>query len=245
MHYGVEEMFFILSGTPAVRTPEGAEPLAPGDVVYFPEGRDGLHTFSNPTDEPVRSLASRPSGSRISSPTRSGELPGWRRAILNAPCPRAAMKESSLGSSWHGTTDVARLFRADGFRAGSTPAYDHSPRASAPKRSWSMACVKASAWRCTRLPLRVCRAPKNPRHSQRPVLFGQMSQTLSPYASTAMLQADGSAGTREVSKQPPAHSRGRSCLYLNRRPHHAMEAGCRHLGSTTLDVVAADSRRRA
>ena len=48
MHYGVEEMFFVLSGTPTVRTPEGEEELSPGDVVYFPEGPDGLHTFSNP-----------------------------------------------------------------------------------------------------------------------------------------------------------------------------------------------------
>ena len=38
MHYGVEEMFFVLAGTPAVRTPEGEERLVPGDVVYFPEG---------------------------------------------------------------------------------------------------------------------------------------------------------------------------------------------------------------
>ena len=30
MHYGVEEMFFVLAGTPAVRTPEGEESLAPG-----------------------------------------------------------------------------------------------------------------------------------------------------------------------------------------------------------------------
>jgi hypothetical protein len=28
MHYGVEEMFFVLAGTPAVRTPEGEEGLA-------------------------------------------------------------------------------------------------------------------------------------------------------------------------------------------------------------------------
>ena len=56
MHYGVEEMFFVLSGTPAVRTPEGEEQLSPGDVVYFPEGRDGLHTFSNATSEPARML---------------------------------------------------------------------------------------------------------------------------------------------------------------------------------------------
>jgi uncharacterized cupin superfamily protein len=57
MHYGVEEMFFILSGTPTLRTAEGEEQLSPGDVVYFPEGPDGLHTFSNPTDEPVRIIA--------------------------------------------------------------------------------------------------------------------------------------------------------------------------------------------
>ena len=57
MHYGVEEMFFVLSGAPTVRTPDGEEQLSPGDVVYFPEGKEGLHTFSNPTDEPVRMLA--------------------------------------------------------------------------------------------------------------------------------------------------------------------------------------------
>ena len=43
LHYGVEEMFFVLAGAPAVQTPEGEEQLSPGDVVYFPEGRDGLH----------------------------------------------------------------------------------------------------------------------------------------------------------------------------------------------------------
>jgi uncharacterized cupin superfamily protein len=56
MHYGVEEMFFVLSGTPTVRTPEGEEQLSPGDVVYFPEGPDGLHTFSNRTADPARVL---------------------------------------------------------------------------------------------------------------------------------------------------------------------------------------------
>jgi uncharacterized cupin superfamily protein len=57
MHYGVEEMFFVLSGTLTVRTPDGEEQLSPGDVVYFPEGQDGLHDFSNPSAEPVRMLA--------------------------------------------------------------------------------------------------------------------------------------------------------------------------------------------
>ena len=77
MHYGVEEMFFILSGTLTVRTPhQGEEELTRGDVVYFPEGRDGLHTFSNPMDEPVRMPASRRSGSDVVAYPERGCLGG-------------------------------------------------------------------------------------------------------------------------------------------------------------------------
>jgi uncharacterized cupin superfamily protein len=57
MHFGAEEMFFVLSGRPVLRTPQGKEALAPGDVVFCPEGRAGLHTFGNPTEEPVELLA--------------------------------------------------------------------------------------------------------------------------------------------------------------------------------------------
>jgi uncharacterized cupin superfamily protein len=57
MHYGAEEMFFVLRGAPVFRNSQGEETLAPGDVVFCPEGRAGLHTFSNPTDEPVHLLA--------------------------------------------------------------------------------------------------------------------------------------------------------------------------------------------
>jgi uncharacterized cupin superfamily protein len=56
MHYGAEEMFFVLRGRPVLRNPEGKETLAPGDYVFCPEGRPGLHTFSNPTDEPAEIL---------------------------------------------------------------------------------------------------------------------------------------------------------------------------------------------
>lgn len=57
MHYGREEMFFVVSGTPTLRTGQSEERLAPGDVVTCPEGVDGLHTFSNPSDRPARILA--------------------------------------------------------------------------------------------------------------------------------------------------------------------------------------------
>jgi uncharacterized cupin superfamily protein len=54
MHYGAEEMFFVVSGTPTLRNEKTEEQLSPGDVVYCPEGIAGLHTFTNPTNEPVR-----------------------------------------------------------------------------------------------------------------------------------------------------------------------------------------------
>ena len=57
MHYGIEEMFFVLSGTPILRNGETEEQLEPGDVVHCPEGRPGLHTFTNPGSRPARILA--------------------------------------------------------------------------------------------------------------------------------------------------------------------------------------------
>ena len=57
MHFGAEEMFFVLSGRPVIRNQHGKEELAPGDFVSCPEGRAGLHTFSNPTEEPAQILA--------------------------------------------------------------------------------------------------------------------------------------------------------------------------------------------
>jgi len=57
MHFGAEEMFFVLSGRPLFRNQHGEEQLASGDFVFCPEGRAGLHTFSNPSDEPARLLA--------------------------------------------------------------------------------------------------------------------------------------------------------------------------------------------
>ena len=57
MHFGAEEMFFVLAGRPLLRNREGEQQLAPGDFVFCPEGRAGLHAFSNPTDEPAVILA--------------------------------------------------------------------------------------------------------------------------------------------------------------------------------------------
>ena len=67
MHFGAEEMFFVLSGRPVFRNQHGEEEMAPGDFVFCPEGRAGLHAFGNPTEETVRSSRSVPGASRTSS----------------------------------------------------------------------------------------------------------------------------------------------------------------------------------
>ncbi len=54
MHYGCEEMFFVLGGRPTLRTPEGERELEEGEAVHFGLGADGAHQVSNRTDEPVR-----------------------------------------------------------------------------------------------------------------------------------------------------------------------------------------------
>jgi uncharacterized cupin superfamily protein len=56
-HYGMEEMFFVLSGTPTLRTGDGDDAFEPGDAVFCPRGLAGLHTFTNPTGRPARILA--------------------------------------------------------------------------------------------------------------------------------------------------------------------------------------------
>ena len=105
MHYGVEEMFFVLAGTPTVRTPEGEEQLSPGDVVYFPEGPDGLHDFSNSTDEPAGCSPSPRSDFRMSSLTPSRGTHGWRHDTPNVRCPKTATAESSLASTYRRVSD--------------------------------------------------------------------------------------------------------------------------------------------
>jgi uncharacterized cupin superfamily protein len=53
----MEELFVVLDGRPTLRTGDGEEQLAPGDVVSCLSGLRGLHTFKNDTGEPARILA--------------------------------------------------------------------------------------------------------------------------------------------------------------------------------------------
>jgi uncharacterized cupin superfamily protein len=53
-HFGNEEWAVVVAGAPTVRTPAGERELRPGDIVAFPEGEEGAHTFLNHSDEDAR-----------------------------------------------------------------------------------------------------------------------------------------------------------------------------------------------
>jgi uncharacterized cupin superfamily protein len=56
-HYANEEMFVVLSGTPTLRTADGEEQLATGEVVVCNRGRAGMHSIANRSQEPATVLA--------------------------------------------------------------------------------------------------------------------------------------------------------------------------------------------
>jgi uncharacterized cupin superfamily protein len=62
LHLGEEELVFVLSGLPSLRTPAGWRELEEGEVVAFPIGAQGAHQLVNRTDTEVRMLAISTSG---------------------------------------------------------------------------------------------------------------------------------------------------------------------------------------
>jgi uncharacterized cupin superfamily protein len=56
VHYANEEMLVVLAGRPTLQTLSETRPLAVGEIVSCPAGRDGAHRLTNETDEPVRVL---------------------------------------------------------------------------------------------------------------------------------------------------------------------------------------------
>jgi uncharacterized cupin superfamily protein len=56
VHHANEEWLIVLRGAPTLRTPDGEQVLAEGDVAVFVRGRAGAHQVRNDTTEPVRVL---------------------------------------------------------------------------------------------------------------------------------------------------------------------------------------------
>jgi uncharacterized cupin superfamily protein len=56
VHHANEEMLFVISGRPTLRTTDAERELEPGEVIVFPSGRRGAHQVLNRSDEAVRVL---------------------------------------------------------------------------------------------------------------------------------------------------------------------------------------------
>jgi uncharacterized cupin superfamily protein len=55
-HAANEELLLVLSGTVAIRTPDGTHEAGPGEVVAFPRGERGAHQLIARGDGPARFL---------------------------------------------------------------------------------------------------------------------------------------------------------------------------------------------
>lgn len=51
-HTGIEEVFYIISGTGTLKTPKGDIIVNEGDVIVFPPNENGAHMLTNHSDAP-------------------------------------------------------------------------------------------------------------------------------------------------------------------------------------------------
>jgi len=94
MHFGAEEMFFVLSGRPVFRNQHGQDST-----------RSAI-----PPKNPLRSSRSVPGASRMSSPTPSTDMHGWRLAIpIRSYSREAATPASSLASRSRSSRSFGRF----------------------------------------------------------------------------------------------------------------------------------------
>jgi uncharacterized cupin superfamily protein len=55
-HTGNEEVFYIISGTAALKTPKGDIEVSEGDVIVMPPNDNGAHMLTNNSNEPLNYL---------------------------------------------------------------------------------------------------------------------------------------------------------------------------------------------
>jgi uncharacterized cupin superfamily protein len=55
-HHSTEELLLVLEGEPTLRSPEGEQRLASGDIVSFPRGAEGAHKIVNESSKVARYL---------------------------------------------------------------------------------------------------------------------------------------------------------------------------------------------
>ena len=86
-HSGMEEVFYIISGTATLKTPDGDKTVTEGDVIVLPANSNGAHQLNNTSDDVLLYLdidtASSPEivffpdkgDFRIFSQTKTGNFP--------------------------------------------------------------------------------------------------------------------------------------------------------------------------
>ena len=92
-----EEWLVVLSGTPTVRTPEGEEELAPGDLVVFPAGPEGAHQVRNASGAPCRFLMF-----SNRAPINAIHYPDSAKTAVRTPWGRSNFPDAAATGYWEG-----------------------------------------------------------------------------------------------------------------------------------------------
>ena len=134
MHFGTEEMFFVLSGRPVFRNQQGEESWIRATSSSVPTDVPDYTRSAIPPRNQLRSSRSVPGASRTSSPTPKTDMHGWR---LGIPIPsysqEAATPASSLASRSRSSRSFGRLSAVarhseEAARAASSSTYTGSTR---------------------------------------------------------------------------------------------------------------------
>lgn len=75
-HHGIEEWLYVLSGEPALRTPDGVRTLSAGSLVRFADGPTGAHSVIGPGRVLMFSANREPSISVYPDSDKVGPRPG-------------------------------------------------------------------------------------------------------------------------------------------------------------------------
>ena len=107
-HLGEDELLFVLSGRPSLRTPSGWRDLEEGEVVAFGVGEEGAHQLVNGTSEEIRVLAISTGGAPdIVMYPDSGKVGAFERLPEGGGL-HAFFREGDAVGYWEGESAPAR-----------------------------------------------------------------------------------------------------------------------------------------
>jgi len=92
-HAANEDMYYIISGRGALKTPDGGKDVAEGDIIIMPAHKNGAHNITNTSDEPLVYIGVQ----TVNTPDLMVQPESEKFVVLGA-VPNAFLKAYAIGS---------------------------------------------------------------------------------------------------------------------------------------------------